>query len=80
MEHLIISNIPQWAVCYIVYGDDSGLSENDIALVHNYMKSLYDEGIRLTEMVDDSECEFCSCPEFGEPCAVVDFHALKKVI
>jgi hypothetical protein len=71
-----VEKIPQWAVCYLVNADDSGLETWDRALVDNYVNWLLErEGLRLVCPVDGTESEFEMHPAFGQACSTVDFNA-----
>ncbi len=71
-----VEKIPQWAVCYLVNSDDSGLSEDDKMLVDKYVEGLAErEGLMLVCPVDGSESDFEPYPAFGLACDTVDFYA-----
>ena len=71
-----VKGVPQWAVNYLVYGDDSGLSPDDIGMVDRWVEGLRSgEGLELLCPIDGSENEFCSSPTFGPACGTVDFMA-----
>lgn len=73
---LKVERIPQWAVCYLVYSDDSGLTLDDKNTVDDYVERLREtEHLRLVCPVDGTEDEFCSRPAFGLACGTVDFFA-----
>lgn len=73
---LKIERIPQWAVCYLVNSDDSGLTLDDKNTVDDYVDRLREtEHLRLVCPVDGTENEFCSRPAFGLACGTVDFFA-----
>ena len=76
MKTMTIENVPQWAVNYIINGDISGLEQQDIEMVNQYLLGLADEGFRLTSPIEGSENEFCAYPEFGKACSTVDFEAI----
>lgn len=76
MNNPVVENIPQWAVCYLVNSDDSGLSPEDKKLVDDYVERLLEkERLRLVCPVDGTENGFCSHPAFGLACETVDFAA-----
>ena len=71
-----VKGVPQWAANYLVYGDDSGLSPDDIGMVDRWVEGLRSgEGLELLCPIDGSENEFCSSPAFGPACGTVDFMA-----
>ena len=73
-----IERIPQWAVCYLVNSDDSGLTIDDKNTVDGYVERLREtEHLRLVRPIDGTENGFCPHPAFGLPCETVDFEAEK---
>ena len=73
-----IERIPQWAVCYLVNSDDSGLTIDDKNTVDDYVERLREtEHLRLVRPIDGTENGFCPHPAFGLPCETVDFEAEK---
>lgn len=73
MKTDIIENVPQWAVTYLEYGDDSSLEPHDKSLVDGFVDRLLKEGLRLGAPVDGSEREFVRHPAFGLACGTVDY-------
>ena len=74
-----VENIPQWAVCYIAYGDDSGITKEEKAMVDAFILSLNNNGWQICETpISGSENEFCRFPAFGDACATVDFEIYKN--
>lgn len=64
--------IPAWAICYIVNGDPSGLTVEEISMVDKWVrKSSY-------EVISPSGGQeyFCSCPAFGPAADVLDCDCL----
>ena len=59
-------DIPSWAICYLVYGDKDGLTDEDIITVDTFLEqnNLVSCGIDVTEEYD----EFNTCPAFGLAC------------
>ena len=71
-----VRGVPQWAVNYLVYGDDSGLAKDDIGMIDKWTAELLaEEGLELLCPIDGSENGFCSSPAFGLACGTVDFMA-----
>lgn len=63
-------NFPEYAVCYLMYNDDSGLSEED---KDNINKWLINENLESFSLVDVSEDSYFSgFPQFGLACNCVD--------
>lgn len=73
MKTDIVERVPQWAVTYLEYGDDSSLEPHDKALVDGFVDKLRKEGFRLVAPVDGSESEFELRPAFGLACSTVDY-------
>ena len=71
----IVKNVPQYAACYIMYGDASGLEDSDIREIDAYTDMLRSEGMRLVSPVEGSENEFCPHPAFGLACDTQDWTA-----
>lgn len=61
-EFIEYDDIPTWAIYYMMYGDDEGLTEEDKEMVDKWM-----EREELGELVDvvDEESHFTYHPEFG---------------
>lgn len=75
-----IRNIPQWAVCYLAYGDDTGITDEDKKLVDDFVDELNKDGWRLCEApIEGSENSFCSHPAFGLACDTVDYTIYKEM-
>lgn len=70
-----VEKVPQWATTYIVYGDDSGINEEDKKLVDDWIEKLNKHGLRLICPVDGSESEFEPYPAFGLASSTVDYTA-----
>ena len=79
--------IPDYALSYLVNADSSGLETEDIENIDSFMEQFYTEAkendgnviFNTSEVIDDdgevleyTEPYFCSYPEFGLPCDVVD--------
>ena len=79
MDITTIQDIPQWAVNYIVYGDDSGITEEEKMSVDTFLDELHSNGWRIGEApIEDSEREFNRYPAFGDDCcATVDFYVYR---
>lgn len=68
-----MERIPEWAIAPILYGDYSGLEEEDIHLIEDWFAETgYDQ-------VVCSQCEpyFCDRPAFGRAAMVVDVLCIK---
>jgi hypothetical protein len=74
MNNKIIEKIPTWAMCYLVNGDASGLTDEEIALTDEYCKRNY---VSVVCPINDSVEEemqpyFTLYPAFGPACDVID--------
>ena len=72
-EEDIVEGIPNWATCYIMYGDDSGLDEEDKKLVDEFLSDLDKDNIALVSPIDGTENEFNAYPAFGQGCDTTDW-------
>lgn len=73
MKTDVVKRIPQWAVTYLEYNDDSSLEPSDKELVDRFVDKLLKDGFRLIAPVDGSESEFEPYPAFGLACGTVDY-------
>lgn len=64
------TNFPVYAITYLMYGDASGITEEDVENIENWIDS---EGIRHLNLVSvDSDVYFKHKPRFGLACDCVD--------
>lgn len=70
-----VERVPVWATSYIMYGDDSGLSLEDLRAVRSYLAGLRRDGLRLVAPVEGAAQYFETCPRFGLACDCVDWIA-----
>lgn len=69
--------IPTWAVCTLMYGDESGLDEDDdlhdlnVFLKREHYVTSWDV-VRETETGEPCEPYFCNSPDFGLAGDVID--------
>jgi hypothetical protein len=66
-------NIPSYALPYLVNNDPSGLEDNEIKIIDNYMDQYYSEakeknGHVIFSPENDTEPGFIHFPEFGLAC------------
>ena len=69
MKFVSTENIPMWAICYMEYGDPTGLDEEDIYAIDAWINENFPRGF-VMELVGD-ECvtpSFTSRPAFGQAC------------
>lgn len=66
-------SIPEWSVCAIEYGDYSGLSDDEIALIEGFFQDFPCDRFTIQW---GSDREFCISPAFGLPgtCIDADFY------
>ena len=73
--------IPTWSLCYLVNGDASGLTDEELQTIDRWYK---DMGVQVVSPVMDDECGtqhyFSHYPTFGLPAEVVDCDILYKPI
>ena len=74
-----VMSMPEWAVCYLEYGDAGDLSEEDLRLADEWWDGLdrqakngYGEGAYVALSYEDSERYFSGHPAFGLPCDCID--------
>lgn len=59
-------DIPNWALPYLLHGDDSGITDEDRAKLGRWITSF--RGEIQSFVVAEDEMHFASRPEFGSPC------------
>jgi hypothetical protein len=78
IKSLYEEKIPDYALSYLINGDNSGITSEDIKVIDDYMEEFYNEAescngnvvIELTE--DQEESYFTWSPAFGLACNVYD--------
>lgn len=75
IEEPIEVAIPDWAVSYIEYADDSGLNDEDKKIVDEYIDGIAADGLRLS--FDGEELGFVRQPEFGLASNCVKYYLVK---
>ena len=69
----ITEKIPTWSLCYLVNGDASGLTDEELQTICRWYE---DMGVQVVSPVMGNECDlqpyFSHCPAFGLPTEVVD--------
>ena len=63
-----IEKIPTWALCYIINGDPTGLSDEDIKMVDGFMQKWQVEIV--SPLSQDGNASFSHYPAFGLPAEV----------
>lgn len=75
METLTTEKIPTWAICYLEYGDPTGLTDEDIEQVDEFISDNFPHGFVMEIVADEDQCVtpyFASRPAFGGGCEVYD--------
>ena len=69
-----LERIPTWALCYIIYGDASGLEDEDIKMVDDFCSQFPGAIYAPISINDDGDFDvyFSHYPAFGLACDVVD--------
>lgn len=75
IEEPIEVAIPDWAVSYIEYVDDSGLNDEDKKIVDEYIDGIAADGLHLS--YDGEELGFVRHPEFGLASNCIKFYLMK---
>jgi len=74
--------IPEYALSYLINGDDSGLNTEDIQAIDSYMMTFENESesvngsIVICSPEENQESYFIASPAFGLACTVQDIHIL----
>lgn len=75
----IIEQIPDWAMCYLFYGDESGLDEEEKQMADQWERQMIESGFDLGLMEPVSwEPHFSYYPAFGKGCNVYDVAIREK--
>ena len=67
-------NIPDYAMCYLVNGDSSGLNDDDITLIDTWINVYYAKAeklqghLNIVQLNDNDSGSFDSFPPFGLAC------------
>lgn len=75
MKHITTEKIPTWAICYLEYGDPSGLDEEDVMMADAFINDNFPRGFTMELVVDDANCiqpYFAHRPAFGLASEVYD--------
>ena len=75
MKTETIENVPEWANCYLMYGDETGLTSCDKREIDHFLDGLRRDGFRLVAPIEGTHNECCSYPAFGMSCATEDWTA-----
>lgn len=74
MKHIGKYKIPTYAINAVEYGDFSGLDDEDIDNINEFLEYLFPNGFVVDWHIDETEGEpyFTRYPAFGMPTEVVD--------
>lgn len=76
-----IEKIPDWAMCYLFYGDESGLDKEEKQMADQWERQMIESGFDLGLMEPVSwEPYFSYHPAFGKGCNVYDVAIRKKLM
>lgn len=75
--HEYTVKVPDYALPFLINGDDSNLTEEDITTIDLWYAKLQKQADRYQCMIiisPDNECHpyFTATPAFGSPCDVID--------
>ncbi len=70
-----IEPIPTWALCYLINGDPTGLTDDEIAMIDKWYAENKVQTVTTASEVE-GECHpyFSHFPAFGLPAEVTDCH------
>ena len=74
VRHTYEYQIPDYALPALVNGDTSGLSEEDESALNTFLAK--EHYIDVWDIPAESEPYFCSTPEFGLACNVIDVNGI----
>ena len=77
VEFETVENVPTWATCWLMYGEDDSLTPEDMADVSVFVLELAAARLRLVAPIDGTENEFCARPAFGLACSGQNWTAEK---
>lgn len=73
-----VEKVPTYALCYLVNGDATGLTEQEVGEIDSLLR---EQAVELVCPPSDDEWQpyFSSCPWFGKPCEVIDCDIVYRV-
>lgn len=74
-----IESVPVWALCYLINGDSSGLTKDEIALIDNIVRRQSVELVCTGIDEVDTTPYFSNNPWFGLPGDVMDCTVVYRV-
>lgn len=78
----VIERIPAWSLCYIEYGEESNLTDEDIQQVKDFYERYRLHGMEIQYITpvynksENFEEYFSSSPAFGLPGSVIDCNVM----
>lgn len=68
-----VEKIPTWSIGYIINGDSTGLTEDEIRMIYNWLNGWQVEIVSpITDEQGNTQPYFSRCPLFGLPAEVED--------
>lgn len=73
-----VEKVPTYALCYLVNGDATGLTEQEVSEIDSLLR---EQAVELVCPPSDDEWQpyFSSFPWFGKPCEVIDCDIVYRV-
>lgn len=72
LEELGVFNIPEWALPYLVDGDNTGLEDGELMMVDEWVVNQFPDHNCLVFSTNDEVCEFSTNPAFGLPTSIIE--------
>lgn len=68
-----MEKIPTWSLCYIINGDATGLTDEEIRMIDNWLNDWQVQTVSpITDEEGNTQPYFSHCPLFGLPADVED--------
>lgn len=67
IRRISVEHIPEWALCYLINGDATGLTDDDQKLVDEWLGGYQHIGSIDFEPLDEGHIAFDEYPTFGKP-------------
>lgn len=74
-----IEKVPTYALCYLVNGDATGLTEQEVNEIDSLLREQSVELVCTPEPDEEWHPYFSRYPWFGEPCEVIDCDVVYRV-
>lgn len=70
-RNISVEKIPTWSIGYIINGDSTGLTEDEIRMIDNWLNEWQVEIVSpITDGQGNAQPYFSHCPLFGLPAEV----------